>query len=158
MIPKFRLREASRLRDWTVMGMRSLEFAKIWHSVYASALTPLHLEQAIHDEVQREAIDPVVVANPTTCKLGRWMLMMPDHIQKMPDFVHLERIHERFHQLAGEMVSAYLAGDLELARQIMDGDLAKASHEIDEVIDGMSAQLSRHDGYPAPAGKQAVTS
>lgn len=122
--------------------MYSLEFIKLWHKAYASELFALLCTQAAEENEDDGTMDPSHVADPTACKLGRWLGMMPDPVRLLPAFVRLKIAHDRFHCLAGEMVVALLAGNRAQAMRIRDGDMAKASGEIDEAIDALSAILS----------------
>jgi len=117
--------------------MCSLEFAKVWHHVYRSALdTPDTDETEMHANV-----DPQAIADPDACKLGRWMRIMPERIKKMPTFERLEAAHNQFHLLAGAMTQALHVGDKVQAKYILEGELTAASHAIDQALDELASEL-----------------
>lgn len=119
------------------MPLRSLEFAKLWHHVYLSALDKVHIDQA--DACAH--LDADLIADAGACKLGRWLKLMPDHIKRMPAFSQLDAAHNRFHQLASEHVLACERQHAQQANRMLSDELKACSQAIDQALDALAAEL-----------------
>ncbi len=137
--------------------MFSLEFARVWHNVFASQLGYLvdGIEQGL-------CIDPQIAGDHSRCRLGGWMASVPEDIRHLPEFGDLADKHARFHVLAGELVALHGAGEHERARALCDGAFAAASQAVAGALDVLSERLSElgHNLSPfqcaAPAERPSV--
>ncbi len=118
-------------------NMFSLEFARVWHNVFASQL--IYLIDGIE---QGLCIDPQIAGDHARCRLGGWMASVPEDIRRLPEFADLIDKHAHFHGLAGELVALHGAGEHERARALCDGEFAAASQAVAGALDVLSERLS----------------
>jgi hypothetical protein len=79
----------------------------------------------------REALDPVAACRDDLCDLGQWIYGEGRRIfGHLPLFEDLRLRHADFHLVAGEVVHGVRAGRDAHARQLMDDDYARASHQV----------------------------
>lgn len=117
--------------------MFSLEFAKVWHNVFASQLG--YLVEGIDSGI---SLDSGVAGDPVHCRLGSWMASVPEDIRCLPAFADLVDKHVRFHALAGDLVALCAAGEQRQAQALCDGEFAGASQAVAGALDALSGRLS----------------
>lgn len=53
-----------------------------------------------------KTLNPASHADAVGCEVGRWIRYAAPRLGSDPDFLHLERVHQTFHHMAGEAVRA----------------------------------------------------
>ncbi len=87
--------------------------------------------QAYIAGTSQEKLDPAVVSRDDQCVLGKWIhghgaAAFGDRAV----FAQLRQEHARFHQVAGEVLTAVYAGRAQEAGQKLQGEFAQASVQV----------------------------
>lgn len=78
-----------------------------------------------------EHYDPAVLSQDNQCALGKWIHGPGQQLHgDNSDFSRLRSDHADFHRIAGEVLRAHLAGQVERARSLMGNEFKRISHEV----------------------------
>lgn len=113
-----------------------LEFVKVWHRVFSQNLT------YVIDGLQPDSAFKVeVIANAGICQVGRWLAVQTTDVEQLTAFSELVECHNRYHQIAGETLSLFQAGEIGRAREILHSEFAFSSDAVCEAINTLEHEL-----------------
>jgi hypothetical protein len=120
--------------------MMSCHFAATAHRIFA-----FDLERLV-EGTELVQHDSNVIANAGACELGKWILDREAKYATLPHFQELCLCHQRFHEVAGEMVRKLDSGDIQGARVIEETTFRDLSASVLAAIEAMSEELDRGAG------------
>jgi hypothetical protein len=84
----------------------------------------------IVDGISPSRVTPAFVGSYTTCLLGEWLYGEGEKYGSTLEYTELIKIHQRFHEVAAEIVTLHLAGNNTAARQLLEGNFETLSNEV----------------------------
>lgn len=113
-----------------------LEFVRVWHKVFSQNLA--YVIEGIQPD---NSLEVEVISNSGICQVGRWLAVQRPEVVQLPSFPNLVTIHDRYHQVAGEMLRLFQAGQIDDAKGLMAGEFTSSSEGVCEQIDVLEAEL-----------------
>lgn len=113
------------------MSSIDIDSAIAAHRVWSSRLR-FYLDGITDDIVTVERIGDF-----TACVLGRWLYGSGSDYDPFQQYHELLEIHQRFHEVAAEIVSLHHAGETDSADKLLTGDFAELSHRVIELLKQM---------------------
>ncbi len=89
-------------------------------------------------------LDPATICRNDCCEFGKWLLsssMSPEIRAGMPYKV-IYRLHTEFHQCAGSVAGAILAGKTAEAGNMLDGEFTERSEKLKRALNKWRGELS----------------
>lgn len=114
--------------------MLPCRFASFSHELFV-----FNLEKMLESDPQ--GIDRDAIANHQICELGRWLAAHEHELGALTHFVELRTTHQRFHEIAGEMVDHYRQGDVARGRLIQQTQFRDLSSSVIAAIDAMGSEM-----------------
>lgn len=130
------------MKQATVDNARTLDFLKIWKNVFAQNLS--YVVERFHED---PGFRPEVVGDAGACQLGTWINLERPSLAHLASFQALDETHHRFHRIAREMATRFLAGDIAGARALDQGVFAEISEEINCAIDRLAGEMTGEGIY-----------
>jgi len=119
------LRESGHKNGGNIVGIkRDIEYAIYNHGAWKA-----RFRDFLNGRV---SMDLAVVGQTHACKLGQWLENEARRMLSPEDHAEACRLHEQFHQVAGEIVHRVKQKDFAAARQALvpAGSFDQASHEL----------------------------
>lgn len=113
-----------------------LEFVRVWHKVFSQNLA--YVIEGIQPD---HSLDVATISNSGICQVGRWLAVQRPEVGQLPSFPSLVAIHDRYHQVAGEMLQLFQAGQTEAAKALLAGEFTSSSEGVCQYIDVLEAEL-----------------
>lgn len=117
--------------------MFTCQFASIAHKIFAFKL------ERLVDGSGDDECDPETAADHAACDLGKWLVAHAAELAHLPHFAQLDRSHRRFHEIAGEMIRLFRAGDVAGARNLEQTDFKEVSEVVLAALGEMGAVLDK---------------
>lgn len=111
--------------------MFNCQFASTAHRIFAFKL------EMLVDGSDAGACDPASAADHAGCDLGKWLTAHAAELGGMPRYAELERSHRHFHEVAGEMIRLFAAGDVAGARSLGQTGFKAASDAVLAALEEM---------------------
>ncbi len=92
-----------------------------------------------------ERLDPGIVTQDHLCVLGRWLYANGERFRTSPVFIDVRNEHARFHETAARIIRLVDEGLEAQARELLEGDYARLSHELQ----GLIRRLARERDFQA---------
>ena len=98
--------------------------------------------QTAIEGVDADKLNDLAIADHAACEFGQW-LMAPAQtlLHDRPDFSQLLLAHERFHQVASEIIDYLHDAEVDAAQELLDTRFVEVSDILVELLSGTRRQV-----------------
>ena len=86
----------------------------------------------------QEKLDPAIIRRDDLCELGKWLYTDGQAYEQTEHFTLVKDNHAHFHAFAAKVVELIDAGDHSAARNLLNGEYAKISRQLQLRLSGMA--------------------